>query len=502
MKCKIRINQLEYIVQQLRKYPFTEKMLICQECSTKLMKMTHLDILNTPNAVYPWELEVFAELSLFADSPNATCSFKRSNIEFVNMVNKIRNYQPPYLKKQTNIDFVNAFVMVTGLQQFKVQENIFDRLYRYNYFWTFVNNTINMPEAFSSYFSGLKYTDFRNLALLIFFYASLDYPTAPIIRTLTLKNKNVVDFLKITRKDYQKKQYEKIDDNFENTIFGFNYLRPYPFIEFNGFVFLPLPYLILDAVTESLLTRVTMDDNSLREKIGKEVAQTYIEKIFNESNVYDEVLPECTYYINKKKIDSPDILIKKDDLFCFIDTKLSTPKLEIRKFNKEAIEDTISRYAKNAIQIYNRVKEFNEGLYYPFEEKVSIDSSNTFGIVALLEDSYISRRQIYEKVFSMLEMNDDCEEAGYIKSHIKITNFRDLELFAFRSHDIFVSLNEKKNNPKDWNDMGLFDESLYKNDAYEVLPSLNNFIEMSRNVFLESVDEFVKLGLIQKSSKS
>ncbi len=101
----------------------------------------------------------------------------------------------------------------------------------------------------------------------------------------------------------------------------------------------------------------------------------------------------------------------------------------------------------------------------------------------------------------MLKMDDDSEEAKYIKSHIKITNFRDLELFAFRSHDIFVSLNKKKNNPKDWNDMGLFDELLYKNDAYEVLPSLNNFIEMSRNIFLESVDEFVKLGLIKKGSK-
>lgn len=499
IKYTTRKNQLETIVEQLKKYPFVEKMMVCQQCSTQMMKLTYLDILNTPNAVYPWELETFAELSLFAEAPAPACSFKKSDAEFTDIINIIRNYRHPYLKKQKNMDFANAFIMATALQQFKAQENILDRLYRYEYFWNFKNEEIDMPQMFSNQFDGLTYSEFRNLAVLIFFYASTQGISASIIKALILKYIKVVGFLKITRLDYQKKQSEKLEENYENTIFGFNYLHPYPFIEFEGYLFLPLPYLIVDAVTESLLTRITVDNNLLREKIGKEVAQAYIEEIFKEGNVYDEVLPECTYSVGKNRIDSPDVLLRQANQFCFIDTKLSTPNLEVRKFNNEVIEQTILRYSKNIIQMYNRIREFNDECYYPFKEKVDIDKINVFGIVAVLDDSYVSRRQIYDKVFSQLKMVEDSEEAKYIKANIRITNFRDLECFAFCSHDIFVALTNKRDNVKEWNDMGIFDKLLYKNGKNKVLPSVKRFTDVCRGEILQTTDEFVKLGLIKKS---
>lgn len=500
MKCYIRKNELEIMVEQLRKYPFREKMLLCQQYSRQLMELTHLKILDNPNVVYPWELEVFAELSLFADGNTATSSFKGTEQEFVRIINQIRNYQHPYLKKQKNMDFANAFIMVTALQQFKSQENILDRLYRYDYFWNFVNDKIDMKKEFSNFFDGLSYSEFRDLCTLIYFYASLNkYSTANIIKALMYKYKKVINFLSLTREKYKGMQCQKIDDNFENAIFGFNYLHPYPFVEFENYVFLPLPHLVIDAVTDSLLTRVTIDNDSLRETIGIEVAQSYVEKILNEGKVYDEVLPECVYYVGRNKIDTPDVLIRKGNQVCFIDTKLSTPKLEIRKFNAKAINDTISRYAKNIIQVYNRVKDFNNGLYYPFEESVLIDESDVFGIVALFEDSFISRRQIYQEVFDKLKINNDSEEAEYIKSHIKITNFRDLELFAFRSNDIFVALNNKKNNPNEWNDMGLFNQKLYSDVNHEKISSVVSFEVESRRVLRESIEELVNLGLINKN---
>ena len=498
MKCRIPQPKLDTIVDKLRKYPFIEKMIVCQQGAMRLMRITHMDILNTPNAVYPWELEVFAELSLFADAPAAICSFNNSDKEFIDMINVIRNYQHPFLKQQKDENFANAFIMATCLQQFKHQENIYDRLYRYNYFWNFVNDEIDMPKIFEQHFGGIAYSDFRDLGILIYFYASLKETTTTIFQAIGLKYIKAVNALKITREDYKQRQSEKIDDNYENAIFGFNYLRPYPFVEFNENIFIPLPFLIIDAVTDSLLTRITINDNFLREKIGKEVAQSYIQKIYEESHVYDEVLPESAYYIGKRKLDSPDVLIRKDTQVCFIDTKLSTPRLEIRKFNTQVIEETVTRCAKNIIQMYNRVKDFNKGCYYPFEEKTHMDKKDVFGIVALLEDPYVSKRQIYAEVFSQLKIEATSEEANYIKSNIKITNFRDLELFAFRSHNIFVALTEKRDNPKDWNDMGLFNELLYKSDVYTLLPSIGNFIDMGRSVVLRSADEFEKLGIIKK----
>jgi hypothetical protein len=41
-------------------------------------------------------------------------------------------------------------------------------------------------------------------------------------------------------------------------------------------------------------------------------------------------------------------------------------------------------------------------------------------MVALLEDSYIMRRQIYDKVFEELNIYENSEEANYIKAHIDV----------------------------------------------------------------------------------
>ncbi len=502
MKCyyNYKKRKLDAIVEELKKYPFTEKMLLCQKYSTQLMELTHLNILENPHASYPWELEAFAELSLFADGTTATSSFNGAEGEFIKIINQLRNYQHPHLRKLKNIDFADTLIMISLLQQHKPQENILDRLYRYNFFWNFVNDEIDMKKEFSDFFDGLSYSEFRDLCIFIYFYASLKtFSTTNIIKALMYKYKKVINFLSLSREEYKCMQSKKIDDNFENTIFGFNYLHPYPFIEFESYVFLPLPHLVVDAVTDSLLTRVTIDNNPLREKIGKEVAQSYLETILKEGNIYDEVLPESTYHIGRQQLDTPDVLIRKGNQVCFIDSKLSTPKLDIRKFNAKAVNDTISRYAKNIIQVYNRVKDFNKGLYYPFKDVIEIDKNDVFGIVALFEDSFISRRQIYPEVFSMLEISEDSDEAEYIKSHIKITNFTDLESFAFRSYDIFIALTCKRDKPKEWNDMGLFNKSYYGDSNHNKTPTITSFEDDSRARIQKSIEELVKIGLINKA---
>jgi hypothetical protein len=104
------------------------------------------------------------------------------------------------LKKQKNLDFANAFIMVTGLQQFKSQENILHRIYRYNYFWNFANDKIDMKKVFSEHFNGLAYGKFRELGVLIFFYAGLENTTSSVIQALTLKYMDVINLLKILEK--------------------------------------------------------------------------------------------------------------------------------------------------------------------------------------------------------------------------------------------------------------------------------------------------------------
>ena len=357
-----------------------------------------------------------------------------------------------------------------------------------------------MHNTFLQKFGGIEYREFQNLATLAFFFASLKHNTNAIMSELLLKHRNVVDQLKITREAYKQCQSDKNDDNFDNAVYGFNYLHAFPFIEYRDLIFFPLPYLIADAVTDSLLTRATNADNSLREIIGRDVAQAYIESIFKESNVYEEVLPEQAYRVGKQKIDSPDIMLKNGANICFIDTKLSTPKLEIRKFNQEEIEKTIKKYARNVIQMYHRVKDFLDGYFYPFVNSVPISPTSTFGIVAVLEDAYISRRQIYAEAFNQLQITPDSSEAKFIMEHIKFTNFRDLEMFAFHSQDIFVALLAKAQNPKEWNDMGIHNSQLYAATKSPRIASVEAFVATSRAVILDFINEMVDKGIITKGS--
>lgn len=494
-------KSLDKVVEELRYYPFIEKMSFCQNYATKIMNFTKLSLFDVTNIVFPWELEVFAEFSLFADGNDAFKSFNDTDgTDFIEIINTIRNYQHPFLKKQKNMDFANAFMMVTGLQQFKSQESILHRLYRYKYFWGFENQNINMPLVFSEKFGGKCYERFIELATLIFFYTSLKSNVKKVVEEIFVKYLDIIDHIKITREEYKSKQSNKNDENYENAIYGFNYLHSFPFIEYSNLILLPLPYLVIDAVTDSLLTRATNDDDHLREIIGKEVAQSYIESIFHESNTYEEVIPETKYYIGKNKIYSPDIMIKDHDNFCFIDTKLSTPKLEIRKFNQKEINTTIERYAKYVIQIYHRIKEFINGSYYPFSKKNKVDVENTFGIVAVLEEAYISRRQIYDEVIKKLDIDYESEEAKFIRVHIKFTNFRDLESFAFNSQNIFVSLKEKAKNPKSWYDIGLYNYQYYNNKEAKRINSLEKFISSIQKMIKNNINEMVSKDIIQKNN--
>lgn len=492
-------KRLENIIDTLKHYPFVEKMTICQSYATQLMDTTKLSLFDNPNIIYPWELQVFAEFALFADGDNADKSFRDDKgSAFFDIINTIRNYEHPFLKKRKDVDFVNAYIMATGLQQFRFQENILYRLYRYNYFWNFANKNVDMPSAFSQKYDGLCYSEFQELAALIFFFGSFKAQSNIIVKIILQRYRSIIEHLKITREEYKCRQSDKNDDNFDNAVYGFNYLHSFPFVEFQNTIFFPLPYLIIDATTDSLLTRATYDDNHLRENIGLHVAQTYIESIFKECGIYEEVLPESEYRIKKRKIDSPDIMIKNGDDFCFIDTKLSTPKLEIRKFNQEEIDLTIGRYAKNVIQMYSRIKDFINGHYYPFADRTTVNPMNIYGIVAVLEEAYISRRQIYSEVIKKLGIDSESDEAKYIQEHIKFTNFKDLELFAFHSQDIFVALKEKAKNPKDWNDMGLYNSQYYGNKESNRISSLEDFISAKKELFMKYINEMTAYGLIPK----
>ena len=134
--------------------------------------------------------------------------------------------------------------------------------------------------------------------------------------------------------------------------------------------------------------------------------------------------------------------------------------------------------------------------YFTNEEKILIDKNDVFGLVVVFEDSYITRRKIYQEVFNKLQINDDSDEAKYIKAQIKVTNFRDIELFAFKSLDIFLALTHKRDDSACWNDFPVYDASLYEKGAHKISMPYDEFIEKCKAVWTDSIEEFKNMGII------
>lgn len=504
-------SDLAKILNLLRDYPFLEKMIMCQTHAQKLMEYDHLEILPnlSKNIVLPWEIEAFAQLSLFSTGDNPQKSFNDPNNDFADIITIIRNYLHPHLERLRNTpDFADSYIMAVGMQQFKCQKNILNRLYRYDYFWKYRDNNIDMPKIFAENYQGLSYDYFIEFAFSIYFFASLSesiatnfkiVDTSHIFRNICITHHEAVKLLSIKRDDYISRQAEKLNNDITNAVYGFNYLYPFPFIEFQGNTYLPIPYLVIDSITESLITRATNGNNRLREDIGKFVVQAYVEHVFNDSNIYEEVVPEHPYKKGKQKIDAPDVMIKDRDRFCFIDSKLSTPKLSLRNFDEDDITKTIKQYAKNVQQIYNRIIDFENNLYYPFSSTADIKKANLFGIVVIFESSFVSHRDIYAEVFKELKIDDTSDEANFIKANITITELSDIENIACSSYNVFSALTSKRDDSARWYDMGLYSDSVF-NVEPKKLPSMFEFENKTKLMLTDIINDLIDKKIIPEGN--
>lgn len=262
--------------------------------------------------------------------------------------------------------------------------------------------------------------------------------------------------------------------------YSFKYLYPYPFIKHNSKYHLPLPHLLIEAITDSLLTRLTVGNDSLRQLLGKEVIENYLYDILQESNAYDEVVRECKYYIKKTPIFSPDVMVYKNDRCILFDTKASVPPIKLREFDESTFSKLIDRYARTIKNVYNRICEF--GIYYkPFNRIGGFDKKNIFGVVVLLEDNFILRQNIYDRAAELLELEVPSSEFEYIQSNIKIVSLKDIEYKTFMSKDYSENLIYNRDHKHNWYDFAMNTEDINEDENdLKRIESLDRFISFCK----------------------
>lgn len=370
-------NHLDFerIPVVLKRYGFKEKMKVCQEHSKELMSINGLiPISEWPGKASPWDLETFALFSVITIGEYSDRRFDdvKERKQFAKIINAIKDYLPPKLEiSQDNNRFLDYFMIVTGLNQIQIQEDIGIKIYRHSYLFNFENENVNMKQKFIEKF-GCSYEEFKKFGFIIHSLFSREINKSlktDIYDYVIRKYRDVIQHLLIERADYVALQ-EKIIHDITQYIYGFKYFYQFPFISYNQETFLPLPHLIMQSVTSSLLFRLTEGNNKLRELLGKEVLESYLLHICGLSECFDEVIAEYSYKHKRNTKRTLDIMIREGDKCLMLDSKSMSPRVSLRNLNDEDVEYTVNRMIDAVIQVYEQITERFHNEYYPFNVKV------------------------------------------------------------------------------------------------------------------------------------
>ena len=478
--------EYERIPKILKRYSFEEKMKICNYISQHFMDGFKLNIFNKKVKlfslefeIYPWELEILAMFStLEKENDDKNFDNQKGQRQLIRIFKSIREYIHPLFKQDPPT--INMFIPI-ALTQFKLQEDFRYRLYRYNYFFSFINKRINMVEVFKSEFEN-NYDELY-IPMFIMFFLSINNKN--INEYLFKKYHSLIRKFTISREKFIQKQTMILNNGIDSSYYAFKYFFRYPFVSENHSAFLPLPHLLIYAVTDSLLNLLTGEDitdekKRLRELIGKEVIESYLFDILYESNAYTEIEREIIYKTGKGEISSPDVMVYCDEICILFDTKALSPSLLLRDMDEEKIGKITEICADNVKKTYNRINEFGNN-YQPFKYRKNFNKENIFGVIVLLEDNYIYRPLIYKKVDENSGFVEGSVESNYIRSNIKIVCLQDIEEVTFYSKNYADGLVINRNNKTKWYD---FTMNSHLKDSCMQKPrinSLENFIKSLMN---------------------
>lgn len=447
----------------LRRFSFKEKMGIAtiHSCRAIFFKQ-ELKKNGNYNGVLPWCLETFVMLAMEASEYTDGDFSGKNEKKFIKMCNAIWEASAVVTRMPCGrFEFSDIFMAATALNQFHMQESPFIRQYRY---WRVFNDNsepVNIKTVFKQKM-GTDYEDFLLLGYLLqvmltaqFTHKNVKISQNVLHYLLDVRFPAAAKYLMITRDEYVALQQVFIAGS--NDTYKYVYsLCPsyqYAFVEEKGVLYFPLPHLLNQCVTSSLLYRLTEGDASLREQIGKYVWEKYLLKLVEDTGVYQEVFPEQEYKYLGSNSRSPDVLARQGNNVLFIDSKSTVPKLGIRLFDSNAYEDNIRIVAENIVKLCNQMQRFKQ--YNPFKGEVSSDKNDFWGIVVVLEDAYIRRFRYFEAAREKLETKENSVEWEWMISHIKVISLYEIERLCLGGISIIDGCRESfKEDPFNFTFMG------------------------------------------------
>lgn len=440
---------MEYsrLLLALKRFSFEEKMRIAQTFSRQTFTSAGVvDIGTLREMPLPWELETFTLFAIKAVEWKSDNFCGKNGRKFEQMIDCIRNECPPIMETAEGDAFTTWFLTVTAAVQFEIQEYYPFKLFRFNYLFSFINDKINMPQIFRGKF-GCDYYEYSLLGYVLWLGFSTKDFTQEKFTAIIQHFATPVSHLIISRRAY----IEELDVITTDPVNYLYCLRPsysYPFVEYDGVSYCPLPHLLRRATTSALMHRLTDGDSVLMELIGKEVYENYLFTIINESNIFDEVKSEQEYTLRKMPRRTADVMARKGNTYVFFDSKSFTPKIAIRTFSQDALDKDIERLADSCAQIYKHIRKRFPVEYCYFDSKPNSPLDNIFGLVIVQENPYIRSHAIYEKAAELLKITTESPEYVWLYTHVGLASIHSVEKYCFSGTDMCTSLHDTCNEGK------------------------------------------------------
>lgn len=443
-------EQYERLPILLKRFSFAEKMRIaCIYSSYAITFDTKTRQTAQRRTVLPWCLETFVMLAMEAIEYHDGNFQNRNEAKFIKMCNAIWNATSIITEKSCGrFSSVDLFLPMTALTQFQCQELSAIKQYRY---WRIFNDN-SAPVYLKDLFEEKMGTDYEDFLLFggllqVLFLAQVQNKQISISQKafcylIDNRFSLATEKLMITREGYitiQKSFTNNASDPYKY-VFSLCPSIQYPLVEYNNSIYFPLPHMLMQSVTSSLLYRITEGNNELRTAVGKHIWEQYLFDIIKDTDLYDEVYAEQPYRHLGSNANSPDVLAKQGSTVLFMDSKSTVPSLGLRIFDAASHEKNIAIVSDYMVKLYKQIQRFSE--YNPFSGDVSSDMEDYWGVVVVLEDSYIRRQYYYESAQNILGLDDNSSSWKWFLTHIKVVSLYEVERLCLIGKSIIDACKE------------------------------------------------------------
>ena len=432
-----KINRLD-VEQRIEKFPvrfqrysFISKYSYCVKQSLACVRALIFGD-SSGKEPYTWEMASFAMLSMLV--PELDVASDLDERHALKLVNFIRSYQ--WVVFDVPYERLVPQLIIAQQYQFKMLPQILAE--RYHYFFTYRHDR---PEEDGTYFDVdnivIRKVGVHGTALLDFFFLVLlsavaDKPFDEMIPPIAAALKSSVrppfyvlmDSLALSREEFQEIQRNFNAQSIHGYFLARNMLEENPFVRIGQKTYLPVVSFALTAVTNRMILRITAHDEKTRNLLGKHVMESYVLHILRESGCYDEVHQECEYRVRGELRLSPDALVLKENLILVIDCKLSQPPFILRSLQAEDSQRIAKRYGEYIAQVYNRICDLP--LY---AQNAPNSRRHVFGLIVVLEDSFVARGLIYDAAFQVLGRLSN-EDRMFIRRQIHLIGLYELERYC------------------------------------------------------------------------